>query len=76
MAFSKRQNYSDGELIGGFQGLGVGRGYDKGVAGGRFWGVEGTALYLDCGYGYMALQVLEFTELHTKYVKKEMYRDF
>lgn len=72
MAFSKRQSYSDGELISVLQGLGVRRGCDRGIAGRRFWGVEGAALYLDYGYGYMTLHVLKFMELYTKYIKKEM----
>ena len=76
MTFLKRQNYSDREVIGGFQGLRMGRGCDKGVAGGRSFGVEGTALYLDYGYSYMTLHVLKFTELYTKYMKKEIYCDF
>ena len=48
MAFSKRQNYSDGEQISGYQGLAMwARCNYKGVAGGGVLG-DGTVLYPDC----------------------------
>lgn len=44
----------------------VGRGDDEGAAGGISWG-DGTALYLDCGCGLIALYVGQnCTELHTQ----------